>query len=192
MSQRARLIGGAFAIIAAAVIGFYGVRLSHERSAPAIVIGNESLSQPIAVQVSGAVATPGLYRLPPGSRVQDAIDAAGGTTEDADLSGINIARRLDDEEQLEIASNATAPPAAANSAVLPPVATAAAGAKININTASATELDGLPGIGPALAAKIVSYRTANGPFAGIEELSNVSGISPRMVDDMRGLITIGP
>lgn len=193
---RQALAWNGLAVIAAAVIGICIVRLGGSGTPPPIVISDDALAQRIAVEVQGAVATPGLYWLSGDARVQAAIDAAGGSLPDADLSGINLARRLNDEERLEIAvagqPPVTAGPSVTTRASGSPVAASVSGAKININAASAAELDALPGIGPALAGRIVAYRTQHGSFASVEELSNVSGISTKMVDNLRGLISIGP
>ena len=178
------------AVIAAAVIGFGVLQPGARQAAPAIVVSDDTVEQRIAVQVRGAVATPGLYWLAGDARVQTAIDAAGGARADADLSGVNLARRVDDEEQLEIASNSV-PVFTVSSTKGSPSTPFAVSARININLASAAELDALPGIGPALAARIIAYRVQNGPFASVEELSNVKGISTRMVDVLRDLISLG-
>lgn len=179
------------AVIAAAVIGFTELRPGNHDAVPAIVISDDAVDQRIAVEVLGAVATPGLYWLAGDARVQTALDAAGGARTDADLSGLNLARRVEDEEQLEVASN-SAPIIAAGGSTIHAAATQASTAvRININLATAAELDALPGIGPALAARIIAYRTQNGPFASVEELSNVKGISTRMVGELRDLISIG-
>jgi competence protein ComEA len=192
MTRKALLLNGA-AILAALVIGYSALRLSQADSAPNIVISDDVLAQKIAVEVIGAVATPGVYWLEGDARVQTALDAAGGARPDADLTGLNLARRLADEEQLVVpfASQASAPPQAS-----PAGGTAAStsppNAKVNINTATAEQLDSLPGIGPALAGRIVAYREQHGAFSGLEELSNVSGISPKMVEELRDKITVGP
>jgi competence protein ComEA len=178
------------AVVAAAVIAFSALRPGAHEAAPNIVISDDASNQQIAVEIYGAVAKPGLYWLTGDVRLQTVIDAAGGARSDADLSGVNLARRVEDEEQIEIPflpdPNATVSAApAAGSAVAP------ASGKININLATAAELDALPGIGPALAGRIVAYREQHGPFASLEELSNVSGISVRMVDELRDLISLG-
>jgi competence protein ComEA len=178
------------AVVAAAIIGFGAFRPGAHESAPQIVISDDAANQQIAIEIYGAVATPGLYWLTGDARLQTAIDAAGGARRDADLSGVNLARRIEDEEQIEIPflpdPNATVP------AVPSSVSTSApASGKININLATAAELDSLPGIGPALAGRIVAYREQHGPFASLEELSNVDGISVRMVDELRDRLSLG-
>ena len=144
---------------------------------------------PLVVQVMGAVPRPGVYEFPEGSRVRDAIDAAGGLLTDADVAVMNLAAPLEDGQQLEIPyAGGAVPPAA----VEPPAATQVPGAEdlININTATLDQLDALPGIGPTTAQKIIDYRTANGPFARIEDIMNVSGIGPATFDKLKALITV--
>lgn len=145
---------------------------------------------PIVVQVDGAVPRPGVYELPEGSRVQDAITAAGGLLADADASGINLAARLEDGQQINIPGGGTG--AAPPELFAVPAPTAVRVDLININTASLEELDSLPGIGPTTAQKIIDYRTEHGNFSHIEDIMNVSGIGPATFDDIRDLITVGP
>ncbi len=150
---------------------------------------------PLEVHVTGAVLRPGLYLFADGSRVQDAITAAGGLTTDANIQGINLAAKLEDGQQLNIPGGA-APAAAAPQAttafrVLTGTATPSASSDlININTATADELEALPGIGPTLAQRIVDYRTQHGPFQRIEDIMDVSGIGPAIFDQIQGLITV--
>ena len=161
----------------------------------------------IRVYVGGAVAEPGLYSLPRGSRVAEALDAAGGATANADTSKLGLAARLQDADQVIVPERrATPPPAtiapsqspAQGSGDTSPPAPGIPGATtiplgpIDINSASAAELDGLPGIGPALSQRIVDYRDANGAFQSIEQLADVRGISDTMVEALRPLITLGP
>jgi len=147
--------------------------------------------KPIVIQVTGAVPRPGVYALAQGSRVQDAISAAGGFLIDADKTGINLARALEDGEQLDIPSSDGSSPVIEDT----PTALVLSGAEadlININTASSTELDTLPGIGPTTAQKIIDYRTQNGPFVSIEDIINVSGIGPGTYEKLKDKITVGP
>ena len=184
-----KLMWRVLAVVAAGVIAFGVLWPASKNASPDIVISDTDLNRPIAVQIRGAVATPGLYWLAVDARLQNAIDAAGGALPGADLSGVNLARRVDDEEEIEIAYLATpisTAPAAAQASTVSSIS-----GRVNINLATAVQLDALPGIGPALASRIVAYRDAHGLFASVEELSNVSGISPRMVDDLRDLISIG-
>lgn len=144
----------------------------------------------IIVDVRGAVNQPGVYTLPVGSRVQDALARAGDVTSDADTRTLNLARRLNDGEQLYVPRQGEATP------VLFP--TSARGAslatrvtsKMNINTATVDELDALPGIGPALAQRIVDYRTQNGDFKTIEDIKKVRGIGDALFNQIKDLITV--
>ena len=150
-------------------------------------------TQPIYVFISGAVKHPGVYKLPSGSRYVEAVQMAGGFSSEADLSQVNLAKKLIDEEQLVIPGG-TGNPApeltiGGNGLLYTP--TPPAGKPVNLNTASADELDKVPGIGPTAAQKIVEYRTANGPFTRIEDLLKVPGIGPTILDEIRGQVTIG-
>ncbi len=148
---------------------------------------------PIEVHVVGAVLRPGVYAFAEGSRVQDAVSAAGGFTTDADLGVLNLAAKLEDGEQLEVPYVGGSPltPAPTSSfRVLPVESTATpSGELTNINTATAEELQALPGIGPTVAQSIIDYRLAHGPFAHIEDIMNVAGIGPATFDNIRDLIT---
>lgn len=140
---------------------------------------------PLVVYVSGAVAHPGVYTLPAGARVADALAAAGGATAEADLVHLNLARRVRDEEQVHVPRKGepTLP------TEVPPSGNASPG-KVNINTAGVAELDALPGIGPGYAQRIVAYREQHGPFRTIEELQKVPGIGPATFARIRDLITV--
>ena len=155
----------------------------------------------IVVHVVGAVASPGVVVLADGARVADAIAAAGGAASDADTEQLNLARVLGDGEQVRV-PHVGEQLAAPDPAPSPPGASgggAAAGASggrapapgpININTASASELEALPGIGPALAARIVEYRDGHGPFASVDDLTDVPGIGPAKLEALRSQATV--
>ncbi len=145
---------------------------------------------PLLVYVSGAVRRPGVYTLPAGARVADALAAAGGAAADADLAHINLARRVHDEEQVHIPR--LGEPTLDIPTPISEGAPASPGApgKVNINTAGVAELDGLPGIGPGYAQRIVDYRASHGPFRTVEELQNVPGIGPSTFARIRDLITV--
>ena len=154
--------------------------------------------EPIAVHVVGAVPRPGLYEFAEGSRVQDAIDAAGGLLASASVDTINLAALLEDGQQLNIPFKAGEEPSTSNSSddtslVLPGATEASSSGSsqdlININTASVEELDSLPGIGPTIAQRIIDYRDENGPFQTIEDILNVSGVGPSTFDQIKDLIT---
>ncbi|MDQ3854880.1 MAG: ComEA family DNA-binding protein [Chloroflexota bacterium] len=142
---------------------------------------------PVTVYVTGEVRRPGTYMLPPGSRVEDLVHAAGGLTARADPEGVNLAQRLHDELQLNVPAHSqpTSPTAlrAARS-------TPSAARPVNLNTASADELDALPGIGPAKAAAIVEYRRKHGPFRSAAELQEVPGIGPKLWASLKSLVTV--
>ena len=139
---------------------------------------------PVTVYVSGAVAAPDVYQLPPGSIVRDAVDAAGGPTDQADLNVINLAASLGEGQQVRVP--------AVGEVLLTDEGTdeAVVIGPLNLNTASAAELEILPGIGPALAQAIVDYREAYGPFTDITQIQNVSGIGPAKFESLQGLITV--
>lgn len=158
---------------------------------------------PFVVQVSGAVKNPGLYSLPSGSRVQDALDAAGGVTNIADPSALNLAAFIQDGERIEVPSTGLGLlPSGPNrlgdapSFIAPPTpglqdaAPASVAGKINLNTATQTDLESLPGIGPSLAERIIAYREQNGPFKAIEDIQKVKGIGPAIFAKIKDLIVV--
>jgi competence protein ComEA len=159
---------------------------------------------PIMVSISGGVSQPGLYALPIDSRVQDAIQAAGGLVPEANGITLNLAARLEDGDQLIIPTLApTRSPVAqieaggvraqaTPPAGLPTSSSSIQTTLININTASLEELDSLPGIGPATAQKIIDYRTTSGPFETIESIIEVDGIGPVTYARIKDLISVGP
>jgi competence protein ComEA len=144
---------------------------------------------PLRVYVSGAVHRPDVYLLPPQSIVKDALSAAGGATEEADLDRVNLALELCDQQQVHVPRRGEAAPAAIAPGEASPDGSPAGG-PIDINTATAEQLDALPGVGPAIAGRIVSYREAYGAFATIEEIMNVKGIGPATFEEIKGMITV--
>ncbi len=132
--------------------------------------GSEQL---MVVHVAGAVNSPGVYSLPAGTRVNDAVAAAGGFAEDASPSSTNLAREVQDGEQIVIATQDQASTGDGSGSG---DASAAVGGRININTANVAELQELPGIGPSTAQAIVDYRTQNGNFKTVDQIKEVSGI----------------
>jgi len=148
------------------------------------------------VYVSGAVNKPGVYNLKANSRVADAVNMAGGLRPEADMERINLAARIVDEEHISIPEKG-APIAISSSTPARPTTRASATVApsqmmVNINTATALELEILPGIGPTLAARIVEYRTANGRFNTIEDLTRVPGIKSALFANIRDHVTVGP
>lgn len=130
----------------------------------------------ISVHVVGEVYNPGLYELPLGSRVSDVIDLAGGFSEDASAASINLARILIDGEQIIVKSGVEHQQEMDS--------------KISINDSDADQLDQLPGVGPSIASKIVDYRERNGPFRSLEQLTEVSGIGPKMLENIKDLVRL--
>ncbi len=149
------------------------------------------------VQISGAVIHPGVYELPVGSRVRDAVQAAGGLSAEADPGGINLAAILQDGQSISIRAviPATLPAQRGESISItsePGPSQAASGDLTNINTASLDELIDLPEIGEKIAQQIIDYRTQNGPFETIEEIVDVPGIGQATYEKIKNLITVGP
>ena len=142
------------------------------------------------IHMIGAVKDPGVYALPLGSRVLDAVNRAGGLAKDAAPEAINLAAQIRDGEQIRIPRRGEAPPGplpdpGPSGGTGPP---GAAPGKLNVNTADQAALEELPGIGPALAGRILSFRQANGPFKNLGELDAVSGIGPAMLGNLRDLV----
>lgn len=151
---------------------------------------------PIYVHVEGAVNAPGVYTLPSGARVFEAIEVAGGATDDADISLLNLAAKAADGQKLVVPSRAaSADIGAAAGAPLAPTPAAAARAgpapRINVNTATQRVLESLPGIGPVTAQRIIEYRQANGPFARIEQLREIRIVNASTYERIKDLITVG-
>ena len=180
--------------VAAIVVIFAAARAIDERTAPPIIIDNTLVQPGIVVDVRGEVARPGVYQLPAGARLDDAVVAAGGLTNDADLTQLNLAARLQD------GSVVTVPGVAAlesgdTSTTSSAGGTAGGGATtslINLNTATQQELETLPGVGEVTATRIIDYREANGPYRSVDDLVHVQGISTRTINGLRDLVTTGP
>ncbi|MBM7410725.1 competence protein ComEA [Clavibacter michiganensis] len=147
---------------------------------------------PIYVHVVGAVASPGLYPLAPGSRVVDALAAAHGFAAGADTAGVNLARVLSDGEQLVVprqgeAPTASAAPAGSAGGV---AGSASPSAPVDLNTATAEQLETLPRVGPSLAARIIAWRSAHGRFARVADLGRVPGIGDRTLASLTPLVRV--
>ena len=127
----------------------------------------------VVVHVIGKVVHPGLVRLPAGSRVADAVEAAGGVTDPQANATVNLARLLMDGEQVAVGVPA---PGSAESGAL------------SLSSATAEQLDSLPGIGPVLAARIITWRTSHGPFRSVDQLGDVPGIGPSLLSQLRGAV----
>lgn len=151
----------------------------------------------IVVHVAGAVVVPGVYSVAANARVVDAVEAAGGTSADARPDAINLAAPLHDGDRVYLPTVAEAPAVPAGVSAAPAGATTAGGtaasdpaAPIDLNTATAEQLDVLPGVGPSTAAAIISHREANGPFSSVDGLDEVRGIGPAKLDSLRPLVTV--
>jgi competence protein ComEA len=156
-------------------------------SGEAVTLRPVPTERPVIVHITGAVPRPGVYALPQGARVQDAISAAGGFLAEAEKTQVNLARLVEDGEKLDILYIEGASP------IIPtPGATiiAATTDLIDLNIASQAELESLPGIGPTTALKIIEYREQNGPFLATEDIINVSGIGPGTYERIKDLITV--
>lgn len=162
--------------------------------------------RPVVVSVVGLVRTPGLVTLAPGARIADAVQAAGGATNGADTTGLNMARPLADGEQIVVGlAPVSGQPTALGSSVVagatPTSRTPAPrpgpgsvkpkpGEVVDLNTATVEELDALPGVGPVTAAAIVAWRQANGKFTSVDQLADVEGIGPARLDKLRALVRV--
>ncbi|MGB9886015.1 MAG: helix-hairpin-helix domain-containing protein [Moorellales bacterium] len=188
------LLAGVLAFAAGVKYG----RLSYE-PAPAVIpaaVENASVKaaaeeQPrgLRVHVAGAVARPGVYELPAGSRVIDAVQAAGPLPE-ADVNALNLAAPLADGQKVTVPLKGEVPAQATVGTGITGIAATGGSGQININTATAQELEALPGIGPTLARRIVAYREEHGPFRTVEDIKNVSGIGEGRFAQIKDLITV--
>ena len=134
---------------------------------------------------------PGIVTLEPGARVLDAIEAAGGARETAALEALNLARIVSDGEQIDVFNQARADEEPANPGISTDNGTQASpGPRVSLNSADEVQLQVLPGVGPALAARIIDWRTTNGPFSTIEQLTNVSGIGEKTFEKMRDQLSL--
>jgi competence protein ComEA len=142
---------------------------------------------PLRVYVSGAVSHPNVYQLPPDSIVKDALAAAGGALPGADLTRVNLAQQLFDQQQIHVPLAGETPPPVSSSAQAP---SSSGSGCVDINSATLEELDRLPGIGPAYAQRIIEYRTIHGSFQDVEELTQIKGIGPATLEKIRDLVCV--
>lgn len=197
------LIGLALAAVVVIVLG--GFTLWGSFTNPGVVVQQDSQagqsddpddaessdSGKVYVHVVGCVANPGMYELSGGARVSDAVEAAGGFSEDANQQSVNLAREVSDGEQVVVASTQEAAVSQSGAAgQTSATGSAAVSGLVNINTASAEELTTLDGVGEATASKIIAYREANGSFSSIEEIKEVSGIGDKKFEAMKDHITV--
>lgn len=156
----------------------------------------EQPPEALVVSVVGLVRTPGLVNLHSGSRIADALAAAGGVLDGAETVGLNLAQKLADGDQIVVgAADQSGGVSASSSTTAGGTSPAAAGESggaglVNLNTATEAELDGLPGVGPVTAASIISWRTSNGKFTDVEQLGEVDGIGPARLAKLRVLVSV--
>ncbi len=198
LSRRRVLLGGLLLVVALLVGARFVVRAGTPAGAAAPpIVGSADApaagptggapaiaSTRLVVYVVGAVRRPGLYRLTQGSRVADAVARAGGVTRKADPAALNLAAPLADGEQVLVPARLPVAVAASQGAAVPGVPQG----PIQLSSATAEQLDALPGIGPATAQKILDYRAEHGAFRSVEELDDVPGIGPARVEQLRGLV----
>jgi competence protein ComEA len=184
-TRRAKIV---LATVVVAVV--FGVIITASRSERSrdLVLSIEPVEpgEDITVFIGGAVEEPGLYALPRGSRIAEAIDLAG-LLDEADTSSLQLANVLNDEQSIIVPERSTESTAVESAETT--VGTSKPGT-IDINRASEAELQTLPGIGPALSEQIIERRNAEGPFQSLDELTAISGISERIVDDIRDYATV--
>lgn len=153
----------------------------------------------IFVHITGRVKKPGVYKMKPGQRIKDVVELAGGVQPDADLDQINLAEKVSDSEKIIVPRKGAMTPVtmSPSGAVIRPSpsnAPSQSGAKVpavvNVNRASAEELEQLPGVGPVLAERIIEYRRQNGRFNSVDELLEVSGIGPKKLESMRPYVRL--
>lgn len=206
LSIRTLAAGIAGAAVAALILGAVVLFLRSDDNAPIQILLPDStqpaspansadLADDLKVYVTGAVVNPGVYSLTAGDRVSDAIDAAGGTTSDAQTEAVNLALRVQDEGHYQIPRLGETPIVDAITGFKVNQATGATAVGtcdglIDLNTASIELLESLPTIGQVRAAAIVSYRKDNGRFQSVEDITNVSGIGPATYEAIRGLATV--
>ena len=202
--QTVRVAGAGLALLAALALLIVAVTLltRSDDVAPVRIVAQgatavaEPASRDIRVQVSGAVRLPGVYAMNSGDRVMDAIALAGGVDPKANLSAINLARRVQDEAHYRVpfVGETLPPPPAGDSTMsagmVQPGNGSPAGSPIDLNSASALELESLPGIGPVTAGKIIAHREVNGPFATVDDVENVPGIGPKTLESIRPLVIV--
>ena len=204
VTDRRVRIGGAVAAIGVVVAGWLWWGQPPTAGDPAEPFGPAALAAPtgdppgtvapttIMVHVSGAVLHPGLVSVTPGARVADAIAAAGGASRSADVAAVNLAAPVADGEHITVPPVGSAPPASDEAdrdgaAVQPDSLT---DGSVSLNTASTTDLETLPGVGPVIAAQIVAHREAHGPFQAVEDLLDVPGIGEAKLAAIRDLVTV--
>lgn len=180
----------AYALVLLAVLAFagsYALRSDGPTQAPvraAVLAAEPAPARKLVVHVVGAVREPGLYKLREGSRVDDAIQQAGGPKPKAALELVNLASPVADGQQVVVPLRGSVGAAGGGSTGLQ----AEMGGVVHLNSATLEDLDTLPGVGPVTAQKILDYRTANGAFSSVDELDAVPGIGPATLEELRPLV----
>jgi competence protein ComEA len=187
VSRRRALVLAAVALALLAVAGrtLAGAGAAAERPAAALVAEPQAAAPELVVHVAGAVRRPGLYRLAEGKRVADAVARAGGAAASADTSAINLAAPLADGMQVVVPAQLEV---AAEGGGAEGAGQAPAG-KVSLSSATAEQLDALPGIGPVTAQKILDFRAQQGGFRSVDDLDAVPGIGPARVEQLRDLVS---
>ena len=184
LDRRRALVAGVVALLVLVVAGKLLLRPQPPAVPPPVRVAARaaaSSSTTLFVNVVGAVRRPGLYRLKDGSRVADAVTRAGGPTPRAQIELLNLAARIADGEQIVV------PRRGAVGAVATPGGGVAAG-PVHLNSATLEQLDGLPGVGPVTAQKILDYRQQHGAFGSVDELDAIPGIGPARLGTLRDLV----
>ena len=200
----ASIVGTALAVVAAAAAAWWALRAPDPPPVESVlpVAGTVEVAippptttepPPVVVHVDGEVARPGVHELAPGARVVDAVEVAGGLTDDADRARVNLAAPVRDGERLWIPAVGDEEPrvvAGEGDATRSGDADGPLAGPVDLNLAAAAELEQLPGIGPSLAAAIVDHRQRDGPFSSVDGLLAVSGIGPAKLAGLRDLVTV--
>ena len=184
LSRRA-LVLGALALALALALASRLLRdagTAYETPAP-VAAAKPARPVQVVVDVVGAVRRAGLYRLPQGSRIADAVARAGGATRKADLALVNLAAPVADGTQIVVPARTAAAQASGGSSASAP------SGPVHLNTATLEDLDELPGVGPVTAQKILDYRQQHGAFSSVDELDAIPGIGPARLDQLRDLVT---
>jgi competence protein ComEA len=181
VSRRRALVLAAAALALLVVVGrtLAGAGAAAEQPAQPLVAASPAVAPVLVVHVAGAVRRPGLYRLAEGKRVADAVARAGGATAPADTAAINLAAPLADGMQVLVPRRA---PGGASGAT-------AGTARVSLSSATAADLDGLPGIGPVTAQKILDYRAEHGGFRSVDDLDAIPGIGPARIEQLRDVVS---
>lgn len=191
VTRQHALVGAAVLLLGLALVGRLltgaGAAPREAQALEVVETATEADTPKLLVHVVGAVNAPGLYELPDGSRVADALARAGGPTPRADLETVNLASPVADGIQVVVPRRGQGPGAGAAPGESAGAGGAASG-PVHLNSATVEELDALPGIGPVTAQKIVAHREEHGAFRSVEELEAVPGIGPKRVDQLRDLV----